>query len=67
MLEPARAILDIALACTAHEGHLQWMMKWGCQQKRKDLSLLDGHVILLEFMEETPLLLARPGTLHTSL
>lgn len=30
-------------------------------QRRKDLTLVEGHVVLLEYMEERPLLLSRPG------
>lgn len=30
-------------------------------QKRKDLTATDGHVLALEYMEETPLMLNRPG------
>jgi hypothetical protein len=30
-------------------------------QKRKELALSDGHVLLLEYFEEHPPLLARPG------
>lgn len=30
-------------------------------QKRKDLSATEGHVMALEYMEETPLMLNRPG------
>lgn len=31
------------------------------QQKRKELAPTDGHVLLLEYFEEHPPLLARPG------
>ncbi len=30
-------------------------------QKKKDLQPLDGHVLLLEYWEEHPALVARPG------
>lgn len=30
-------------------------------QKRKDLTATEGHVLALEYMEETPLILNRPG------
>ena len=30
-------------------------------QKKKDLTAAEGHVVLLEYLEEQPLLLARPG------
>ena len=30
-------------------------------QKKKDLTAAEGHVLLLEYLEEAPLLLARPG------
>ena len=30
-------------------------------QKKKDLTAVEGHVVLLEYLEEQPLLLARPG------
>lgn len=32
-------------------------------QKRKDLTAAEGHVLLVEYMEEDPLLLGRPGPL----
>ena len=30
-------------------------------QKKKDLTVAEGHRVLLEYLEERPLLLARPG------
>lgn len=30
-------------------------------QKKKDLTAAEGHVVLLEYLEERPLLLSRPG------
>lgn len=30
-------------------------------QKRKDLTGMDGHLVLLEYMEESPLLIGYPG------
>lgn len=30
-------------------------------QKKKDLTVAEGHLVLLEYLEERPLLLARPG------
>lgn len=30
-------------------------------QKKKDLTAAEGHIVLLEYLEEQPLLLARPG------
>lgn len=33
-------------------------------QKRKDLTGMDGHLILLEYMEESPLLVGYPGKMH---
>lgn len=30
-------------------------------QKAKQLTAADGHVVLLEYVEENPLLLSRPG------
>jgi len=33
----------------------------GGAQKKKDLTAAEGHVLLLEYLEEAPLLLARPG------
>lgn len=32
-------------------------------QKKKDLTAAEGHVVMLEYLEEQPLLLARPGTM----
>ena len=31
-------------------------------QRRKDLTATEGHIIALEYVEETPLMLNRPGT-----
>lgn len=30
-------------------------------QKKKDLTAVEGHIVLAEYMEENPLLLSRPG------
>ena len=35
-------------------------------QKTKQLTAVDGHIVLLEYTEEHPLLLSRPGTLINS-
>lgn len=34
-------------------------------QKTKQLTASDGHVLLLEYLEETPLLLSRPGQMNS--
>lgn len=30
-------------------------------QRKKDLTAVEGHIVLLEYLEERPLLLSRPG------
>ena len=32
-----------------------------CMQRRKDLTATEGHVVLLEYFEEFPLMLSHPG------
>lgn len=34
-------------------------------QKRKDLTASEGHVLLLEYFEEFPLMLSHPGKIFT--
>ena len=38
-----------------------WQIAAAAAQKRRDLSCEEGHVVLLEYVEEMPLLLGRPG------
>ena len=35
-------------------------------QKKENLTLMDDHVLLVEYLEEHPLLLSRPGEVATS-
>lgn len=44
---------------------LNCMLTWSLvlNQKRKDLTGMDGHLLLLEYMEENPLLIGYPGRL----
>ena len=36
-------------------------------QKKQDLTAVEGHIVLLEYLEEKPLLLSRPGKTSTAL
>ena len=48
--------------CGAIDNHDQLDRNVPILQKKKDLTAGEGHVVLLEYLEEQPLLLARPGT-----
>lgn len=41
------------------QSHLD--LQWCVMQKKENLTLVDDHVLLVEYLEEHPLLLSRPG------
>lgn len=53
MSSPAFCLMCDCLPCAEEACHHL--------QKKKDLTAAEGHVVLLEYLEERPLLLSRPG------